>query len=207
MEEKRCFPYLKEKQKQCFIYDIGVSCYNQMLSARGNFILKKAIYTRILCICNWQLIRMDSDDIFMSSNPVNINLCICENQLYEHCLYWAVPLKISPPPPEDFGILSLPQGGVNFQMHIPSVQFFDKVYHRGSKYFIKKCQMSLSTWNSHLLCIIFFLNLPQGGCGVQMEQPFTPKRRDNIFVSVAMYTYHDQALVTILLAYPCSNEQ
>ena len=34
---------------------------------------------------------------------------------------------------------------VNFQIHLPSVCFLDKVHHRSSKYVIQKSQMSLST--------------------------------------------------------------
>ena len=39
--------------------------------------------------------------------------------------------------------------------------FFDTVYNRGRKYFNKKCQMSLSSWNSHSSCGTCFLNLPR----------------------------------------------
>ena len=31
--------------------------------------------------------------------------------------------------------------------------------------------MSLSTWNSHSPCGRYFLNLPQGGCAIQVELP------------------------------------
>ena len=53
-------------------------------------------------------------------------------------------------------------GNVNFQMHIPSVWFLDSVYCRGSKYFIQKCPMNLSTWNSHSPCVTCVLNHPHG---------------------------------------------
>ena len=48
---------------------------------------------------------------------------------------WATPYKIYTPPVEDFGKVQN-RGGVYFYMHLPSVLFLDKIYHRGSKYFI-----------------------------------------------------------------------
>ena len=84
--------------------------------------------------------------------------------------YWATPFKIITLPVEDFGKVHH-RGSVNFQMHLTSVWFLDYVYHRGSKYFIQKCQMSFFTWNSHSPCIRCFLNLPQGVCGLLMELP------------------------------------
>ena len=43
----------------------------------------------------------------------------------------------------------LERGGVKFLMHLLSLWFLDSVYHRGSKYFTKKFQISLATWTSH----------------------------------------------------------
>ena len=49
--------------------------------------------------------------------------------------HWATPFIIHTPPVEDFG-KPCHRGSVNFQMHLLSV-VLDKVYHRGSKYFIE----------------------------------------------------------------------
>ena len=78
-------------------------------------------------------------------------------------------------PVEDFGKV-YHRGRVNFQMHLPSVCFWNKVYHRGSKYFIKKYQMSLSSWNSHSHCVRYFWNLPHRVCGIKRNSPFGLKR-------------------------------
>ena len=56
---------------------------------------------------------------------------------------------------------------VNFQEHIPSVWFL-RLY-RGSNYFIKKCQMRLSTWHSHSPCVRYFLNFPHGCMEFEFE--------------------------------------
>ena len=68
---------------------------------------------------------------------------------------WATPFKIHTPPVEDFVKVDYMEG-VNFQIHLPSVWFLVYVYHRGIKYFIQKCQMSLSTWNSDYRRASFF---------------------------------------------------
>ena len=63
-------------------------------------------------------------------------------------------------------------GSVNFQVHSPSVWFLVQIHHGGSKYCIQKCQMSLSTWNSHS-CFKSFLNLPQGCVEFQWSCPLS----------------------------------
>ena len=57
---------------------------------------------------------------------------------------------------------SVPQGSVNFQMHLPYVWCSDQVYRKGSKHFTLKCQISLFTWNSHSTWRRCFLNLHRG---------------------------------------------
>ena len=83
---------------------------------------------------------------------------------------WTAPFKTHTPPVEDFGKVNL-SGSVNFYMHLPSVWFVDLALSKRSKYLIYKCQMSLSTKNSHSPCWRCSLNLPQGVCGIQMVQP------------------------------------
>ena len=50
--------------------------------------------------------------------------------VFEH---WATPFKIHTPPVEDFIL----HWECEFSNALPSVGFFNKVYHRGSKYFIE----------------------------------------------------------------------
>ena len=58
-----------------------------------------------------------------------------------------------------------------FEIYTPSVLHVGLIYHRGCIYFKWKCPVGWSIWNWYSPCEMLMVNLPQGECRFQIEQP------------------------------------
>ena len=122
-----------------------------------------------------------------------LNNIVCK-QVYNPRLSGCCPTELGPSyflclhqPLQDIGLLHLKsiqplwkilEYGTIEEVYIvkysyTSCVFFDRIYHRGSKYFIQKCKMSLSTSTLlHTPRVICFSNLPHSEVEFQWSSLF-----------------------------------